>query len=160
MLIVSRQCTWRRQEIFFRNSSDSTYQGSRTCQIPILSSGTWSSFLFLGQRNREMNIWTVMDSTEWNGTNTRPFSNLTSLTRWCLCASRWDEARRAGKAPDVVLESTHASTLKHGVTLPNLKNHATGTSGDTVSRPKAIPDDSCPGGPGGSEVCKPWMVVI
>ena len=31
--------------------------------------------------------------------------------RWCLCASRWVEAWKAGKAPKVVLEATHERTL-------------------------------------------------
>ena len=30
---------------------------------------------------------------------------------WCLCASRWLEAWKAGKAPKVVLEATHERTL-------------------------------------------------
>lgn len=32
--------------------------------------------------------------------------------RWCLCASRWQEAFEAGVAPGVVLEATHASTME------------------------------------------------
>ena len=32
--------------------------------------------------------------------------------RWCLCASRWQEAYDQGKAPPVFLESTHEKTLK------------------------------------------------
>jgi uncharacterized protein (DUF2237 family) len=31
--------------------------------------------------------------------------------RWCLCAGRWFEAYQAGKAPPVMLESTHEETL-------------------------------------------------
>jgi uncharacterized protein (DUF2237 family) len=33
--------------------------------------------------------------------------------RWCLCALRWKEAYEAGKAPDVVLESTNQDVLKY-----------------------------------------------
>lgn len=37
------------------------------------------------------------------------FPGLKSGDRWCLCAARWDEARRAGVAPPVHLESTPAA---------------------------------------------------
>lgn len=42
---------------------------------------------------------------------------------WCLCAARWKEALEAGAAPPVVLEATHADTLRH-VTLEQLQEHA------------------------------------
>ena len=32
--------------------------------------------------------------------------------RWCLCASRWAQAHRAGVAPPVVLAATHARSLE------------------------------------------------
>ncbi len=32
--------------------------------------------------------------------------------QWCLCAARWQEAYEAGRAPGVVLEATHASTME------------------------------------------------
>ncbi len=31
---------------------------------------------------------------------------------WCLCASRWVEALRAGMAPPIMLGATHAATLQ------------------------------------------------
>jgi uncharacterized protein (DUF2237 family) len=40
------------------------------------------------------------------------FAGLLSGQRWCLCAERWLEAWRAGKAPPVVLESTHEKALE------------------------------------------------
>jgi hypothetical protein len=40
------------------------------------------------------------------------FPGLKPGDRWCLCASRWEEARGAGVAPPVVLEATHARTLE------------------------------------------------
>ena len=40
------------------------------------------------------------------------FRGLTEGDRWCVCASRWLEAYRAGVAPPVVLEATHESALK------------------------------------------------
>ena len=39
------------------------------------------------------------------------FGGLEPGDRWCLCASRWLEAFRAGQAPDVVLGATHARAL-------------------------------------------------
>ena len=39
------------------------------------------------------------------------FPGLVPGDRWCLCAHRWYEAYRAGKAPPVILESTNKATL-------------------------------------------------
>jgi uncharacterized protein (DUF2237 family) len=51
------------------------------------------------------------------------FPGLRPGDRWCLCAARWTEALEAGKAPQVVLASTHVSVLRHE-TLEVLKAHA------------------------------------
>ena len=51
------------------------------------------------------------------------FPGLAPGDRWCVCASRWAEARDAGCAPEVVLEATHEATLEH-VTLDALKGAA------------------------------------
>jgi uncharacterized protein (DUF2237 family) len=40
------------------------------------------------------------------------FPGLKPGDRWCLCALRWVEAWRAGKAPKVVLEATHEQMLE------------------------------------------------
>ena len=40
------------------------------------------------------------------------FPGLKPGDRWCLCAARWKEAYDAGKAPHVVLGSTHEATLE------------------------------------------------
>tara|TARA_B100002003_G_C13832653_1_gene409166 strand:+ start:299 stop:670 length:372 start_codon:yes stop_codon:yes gene_type:complete len=40
------------------------------------------------------------------------FPGLKPGDRWCLCALRWKEAYDQGKAPPVILESTHMQTLK------------------------------------------------
>lgn len=40
------------------------------------------------------------------------FAGIKPGDRWCLCASRWQQAFEAGKAPLVVLASTHATTLE------------------------------------------------
>ena len=51
------------------------------------------------------------------------FAGLVPGDRWCLCASRWKDAFDAGAAPQVVLEATHAATLRV-VALADLKKHA------------------------------------
>ena len=40
------------------------------------------------------------------------FAGLKPGDRWCLCAARWKEALDAGKAPLVVLGSTHERALE------------------------------------------------
>ena len=55
------------------------------------------------------------------------FAGLGAGDRWCLCASRWEEARLAGAAPPVVLESTHMLALEF-CDLDDLKAHAVGTA--------------------------------
>lgn len=54
---------------------------------------------------------------EWRFVGLRPGD------RWCLCALRWKEALDAGRAPPVVLESTHEKALEV-VSLDDLKAHA------------------------------------
>lgn len=51
------------------------------------------------------------------------FPGLKPGNRWCLCAGRWEEARRAGFAPDVVLEACHERTLE-ATLLGHLQAHA------------------------------------
>jgi len=51
------------------------------------------------------------------------FAGLAEGDRWCLCASRWQEALEAGVAPPVVLGATHASTLEW-VDLEDLRRFA------------------------------------
>jgi hypothetical protein len=51
------------------------------------------------------------------------FPGLNPGDRWCLCAGRWEEARIAGFAPEVVLEATHAKTLEITM-LCHLQAHA------------------------------------
>ena len=50
------------------------------------------------------------------------FPGLVVGDRWCLCASRWLEAVRAGHPPPVVLEATHERSLDI-VPLELLKKH-------------------------------------
>jgi len=51
------------------------------------------------------------------------FPGLKAGDRWCLCVLRWKEALEAGRAPQVVLEATHLSTLEF-VDLEDLVRHA------------------------------------
>ncbi len=51
------------------------------------------------------------------------FPGLKPGDKWCLCVSRWEEAFLVGKAPKVVLESTHERALEV-VTLAELRAYA------------------------------------
>ncbi len=51
------------------------------------------------------------------------FPGLKPGDRWCLCASRWQEAKAAGVAPPVILEATHIRALEV-VSLDELKQYA------------------------------------
>ena len=51
------------------------------------------------------------------------FPGLKAGDQWCLCASRWEEARQMGVAPPVHLEATHHKTLAI-VDLAHLKAHS------------------------------------
>lgn len=51
------------------------------------------------------------------------FPGLKPGDRWCVCASRWMEAYRAGVAPKVVLEATHEKTLEY-ISLKELSKFA------------------------------------
>ncbi|MEH2162050.1 MAG: DUF2237 domain-containing protein [Nostoc sp.] len=55
------------------------------------------------------------------------FPGLKPGDRWCLCASRWQEALEAGVAPPVMLSATHARALE-AVSLDELKKHAVTSS--------------------------------
>ena len=51
------------------------------------------------------------------------FPGLQAGQRWCLCAARWLQASKAGKAPRVSLNSTNQAALQI-VPLELLKQHA------------------------------------
>lgn len=51
------------------------------------------------------------------------FPGLKPGDRWCLCASRWFDAYKAGVAPPIRLESSHENALKI-VSLELLKEYA------------------------------------
>jgi len=52
------------------------------------------------------------------------FPGLRPGNRWCLCATRWQEALEAGMAPRVCLEATNEMALEW-LSLDDLKAHAT-----------------------------------
>lgn len=51
------------------------------------------------------------------------FAGLVPGDRWCLCAARWEEARIAGFAPDVVIAATHERALET-TALGHLQAHS------------------------------------
>ena len=51
------------------------------------------------------------------------FPGLKAGDKWCLCALRWREAEKAGKAPPVHLDATHEHTLAY-VDRATLEQHA------------------------------------
>jgi len=51
------------------------------------------------------------------------FPGLKDGDRWCLCASRWNDAFQADVAPRVMLRATHEAALRI-VKLEDLKQHA------------------------------------
>ena len=59
------------------------------------------------------------------------FPGLRPGDRWCLCASRWAEALRAGKAPKVHLAACHEKALEV-VSLEDLQAHAVNTEAGPV----------------------------
>lgn len=50
------------------------------------------------------------------------FPGLSEGDKWCLCISRWLQAERAGKAPQIILEATHQKALQY-VDLDLLKKY-------------------------------------
>ncbi|MBE0461971.1 MAG: DUF2237 family protein [Halomonadaceae bacterium] len=51
------------------------------------------------------------------------FPGLSPGDRWCLCASRWQQAANVGVAPPVILSGTHEKALEV-TTLNILRQHA------------------------------------
>ncbi len=60
------------------------------------------------------------------------FPGLQPGDRWCLCASRWQEALDAGVAPPVYLDATHIRALEW-CSLDALRRHAVDEPGRTNS---------------------------
>ena len=59
-----------------------------------------------------------LDFSKWAGNDLSTpnpmydFPGVKPGDRWCLCASRWQEALDAGHAPPVVLAATHVTALE------------------------------------------------
>lgn len=51
------------------------------------------------------------------------FPGLKPGDSWCLCAARWEQARRAGAAPNVILSATNAACLSV-LAIEDLRTHA------------------------------------
>ena len=51
------------------------------------------------------------------------FPGLVAGNRWCLCAMRWEQAHRVGKAPKLYLKATNIVTLR-AIPLEILKPYA------------------------------------
>ena len=67
------------------------------------------------------------------------FPGLKPGDNWCLCAGRWEEARQAGAAPKVKLDATHEVSLRAGLTMQTLQEHAsTEQQRDTKEPPSSI----------------------
>jgi hypothetical protein len=69
------------------------------------------------------------------------FPGLKPGDRWCLCASRWLEAMKAGFAPPVILEATHERTLEiiglddleaFATSIPTEETSPTGTKNKVI----------------------------
>lgn len=60
------------------------------------------------------------------------FAGLGPGDRWCVCASRWQEAYDADAAPPVVLAATHEATLEV-IPLEALRRHAVDVPADPGS---------------------------
>ena len=41
------------------------------------------------------------------------FPGLKPGDKWCLCVTRWLQAEKAGKAPQIILNATHEKTLEY-----------------------------------------------
>ena len=57
------------------------------------------------------------------------FAGLQPGDRWCVCASRWQQAYDAGAAPPVVLAATHERATEE-VSLDALREHAVDVPSD------------------------------
>ena len=70
------------------------------------------------------------------------FPGLRPGDSWCLCAARWAEAKRAGVAPTVKLEATNEVSLRSGLQIQSLQEHAM-QDNNSSSAVDSIADGSC-----------------
>lgn len=85
--------------------------------------GDYGVHVVCAQVNEEFLGFTRSRGNDLSTPHPPGFPGLKPGDKWCLCASRWEEARRAGAAPPVVLAATHARALDY-VSLDDLKAHA------------------------------------
>lgn len=82
------------------------------------------------------------------------FPGLRPGDSWCLCALRWKEAQRAGKAPKVKLAATNEASLRStGLTIDVLKQYDSGDQNGVNSDASSI--DKKGHCDSNSDLCKP-----
>jgi uncharacterized protein (DUF2237 family) len=97
---------------FYRNGCCDTGRGDHGVHVVcILATAEFLEF----SRSRGNDLSTPVPEYDFPG--------LKPGDRWCLCASRWQEALEAGMAPQVVLEATHMAALEF-VSLEDLQRFA------------------------------------
>jgi hypothetical protein len=92
-----------------------------TCSLEPLTGWYRDGFCRTDERDRGVHVVcavvdeTFLDFTKKRGndlsTPRRGFPGLKSGDRWCLCAARWYEAQREGKAPSIILSASHTKAL-------------------------------------------------
>jgi hypothetical protein len=107
-----------------RNLFDQTYGGFLSRRL--LRHGTRGCRKSHGLRGDDCSVSRFF-KIAWNDLSTPvpalDFPGLKPSDRWCLCASRWQEAFEAGQAPRVVLRATHEGALTF-CSLADLKRFA------------------------------------
>ncbi|KAL0480638.1 Obg-like ATPase [Acrasis kona] len=58
------------------------------------------------------------------------FPGLKDGDKWCLCVSRWIEAKDAGLAPPVFLESSHENVLD-SISLEEFRKYSGGSKAES-----------------------------
>ena len=97
---------------FYRDGScftDATDRGSHTVCVIVNE----EFLLYTAQQGNDL----ITPAPEFG------FPGLKLGDRWCLCAQRWYEAYKEGKAPKVILASTHEKALDI-IPIEFLKKHA------------------------------------
>lgn len=95
-----RACSYDPLTGFFRDGCCRT-RGEDEGQHVVCARVTDAFLSFASSRGNDL----TTPRPEWR------FAGLKAGDRWCLCASRWLEAWKAGVAPPVILESSHEKAL-------------------------------------------------
>ncbi len=91
------------------------------CHVPAMDTGNHSVCAIVTDEFLEQQAWLGNDLI--TPIKNFDFLGLKNGDKWCLCASRWMQAYKAGIAPKVVLEATNMEALKV-VPLEALKENA------------------------------------